>query len=314
MAAERSTIGVIGENLVDLLVQENGAVRARPGGGPFNVARTAARLGAPVVLFSGISSDVFGTNIRSTLANDGVVLAVPQPIDRPTSLAVVELDGASPRYGFHLHETAALGLDRTGVERAFDAVASQLSSIYFGTLGLLIEPMASIGEDLIGAVGDDVVVVIDPNCRPSAVVDRTAYLARLDRLFRRADVVKVSVEDLAYLEPDLTGPLAARHIVAKGARCVIVTDGPDSICVVTAHGDLTVGVPSTDVVDTVGAGDALVGGLMTWWAQHVLTRDDAADIDIMARALEAAVIISVSTCARRGADPPWRAEVAALDP
>jgi fructokinase len=53
------TTTVIGENLVDLLVDAEGHATAMPGGGPFNVARTIARLGQAVTLFSSLSSDAF---------------------------------------------------------------------------------------------------------------------------------------------------------------------------------------------------------------------------------------------------------------
>ena len=54
--------------------------------------------------------------------------------------------------------------------------------------------------------------MIDPNCRPGAITDRSAYQARLARILRRADVVKVSVEDLSYLYPGA----AARDAEIKG--------------------------------------------------------------------------------------------------
>ena len=92
------TIAIVGENLVDLFVEDDGTVTPVPGGGPFNVARTVSRLGQHAVLFSGISKDEFGQTLQEVLNADGVSPRTSHyPLDLPTSLAIVEVDGAGPR-------------------------------------------------------------------------------------------------------------------------------------------------------------------------------------------------------------------------
>jgi len=92
----------------------------------------------------------------------------------------------------------------------------------------------------------DVVVMADPNARPSAVRDRAVYVDRLDAVLARADVVKVSTEDLAYLEPSAEPAEMARTLLGRGPRVVLVTDGGDAARVVT--GDRVVEVPVPSVV------------------------------------------------------------------
>ena len=70
-------IAVIGEALIDLVVDEAGAVVARPGGGPFNTARTLGRLGVETTFLGRLSGDRFGRTLRERLAADGVALGVP---------------------------------------------------------------------------------------------------------------------------------------------------------------------------------------------------------------------------------------------
>ncbi len=76
-----------------------------------------------------------------------------------------------------------------------------------GPSGLVFEPIAAAIETLVERLADDTILVVDPNCRPSAIADASAYRARLDRILARADVVKVSTADLAYLgvDPDRAG-------------------------------------------------------------------------------------------------------------
>jgi fructokinase len=105
-------IAVTGEALVDLVADHDGRIAARPGGGPFNTARTIGRLGLAPAFLGRLSSDRFGRLLRASLDQDGVTLAVPGLAAAPTTLAVVDVDaGGSPRYRFYLAGTSAPGLD-----------------------------------------------------------------------------------------------------------------------------------------------------------------------------------------------------------
>ena len=305
-------IAVLGENLVDLLVSSDGSVNAVIGGGPLNVARTIGRLGGDARFVSGVSADAFGTFVREALADSNVELALNTPLDQPTTLAVVELNPRGPRYHFHLKDTAAFALDARVATDALRTIPD-LAAIYFGTLGLLVEPMASLGESLIMGAPSHSLVVIDPNCRPSAVRDHAEYRSRVARLSARADVVKVSTEDLEYLYPDHSPLEGARAILRHGTTCVIVTDGAAPVTAVTRELEISVAVKATNVVDTVGAGDALVGGFMTWWTGHDLTQHHLHDATTLEEGVAAAIDISRLTCQRAGAQPPRRDDVRELE-
>ena len=300
---------VVGENLVDLIVDEEGGVVAVPGGGPFNVARTAARLGQPTMFFSGISSDTFGRIVRNSLLDDQVRMVMDVPVQRPTSLAIVDLDQGSPEYLFHLENTAAFQLEASVALACMDQVGDDVAALYLGTLGLLIEPLASTGEAMCRAASPSTLVIVDPNCRPNAIRDEAVYRERLARLYRRADVVKVSTEDLNYLFPGVDHAIAAYRIIAQGPSCVIITDGASHVRVVVGDQILRIEVPVIDIVDTIGAGDALVGGFVAWWIGHGLGRFELQHVDQVAAAVSAAVAIAALTCRRHGAQAPHPKEL-----
>jgi fructokinase len=305
----RGTIAVVGENLIDIFVDVSGALTPVPGGGPFNVARTISRLGQKAVLFSAISTDGFGRTLQSVLDADGVQLALPGPLDYPTSLAIIEMGSTGPHYGFHLNGTAAFQLDEPGAIAAYNSLGDDAAALYIGTLGLLVEPMASTSESLVNMASPNTLVVLDPNCRPSAITNHDDYRRRLIRLFSRSDIVKVSTEDLAYLSPDTSSAQAAGAMTDRGVKWVVVTDGPGEVRLLGANSSFSIDVPVVKVVDSVGAGDAFVGGFLAWWIGHGLGRSELADSGLVRCAISAAIAIASNTCTRQGAQPPWAEEM-----
>ena len=298
---------VLGEALMDLIVSPDGGIEAVPGGGPFNVARTIARLGVPASFGGGVSDDVFGRRLAGVLAADGVDVPVSVRAGQPTTLALAELDEhGSATYGFYLDKTAAAQVSIEDLP-PLDA----LHVLAVGTLGLVMEPIASTVDAAVAAVAEDTLVFLDPNCRPSTITDEVAFRALLDRLVARADVVKVSGDDLAYLDPSSAPLDAAHHVAARGPRIVLFTDGGDVVRIVHADGEITVQVPAVDVVDTVGAGDAFGGAFLAFWEAAGHGRHELADLELVRATVERAIVVAGITCTRAGADPPHLDELPA---
>jgi fructokinase len=302
-------ITVTGEALIDLVIDGDGCPRPRPGGGPFNTARTIGRLGLAPAFVGRLSEDSFGNQLRGRLGQDGVTLAVPQPTDAPTTLAIVDIDAAgAPRYRFYLAGTSAAALEYPLLTAA---LPDGMTALHAGTLALVMEPIATSIERLITTgLPAGTLVMIDPNCRPGAIADKPAYRARISRLLRRADLVKVSVEDLAYLYPGATARAAAATVLGQGPRLVLVTDGPRPARAFLPGHELRVDVPVVQVVDTIGAGDAFGGAFLAWWSGNELTKPDLQRPGPVRRALQAVVEVASITCTRAGAEPPWPAELA----
>jgi fructokinase len=300
-------IVVAGESLIDLIVGADGRVEAVPGGGPYNVARTLGRLGRPVSFLGRISTDRFGSILRAGLAAEGVDLSLAATTDAPTLLAVAELDAAgAARYRFYFEGTAAPGLTAGDLP---DGLPATTTAFHIGTLGLVFEPMATTIELLVAGARPDVLVIADPNCRPTAIADRAAYRARLERLLGRIDVVKVSVDDLAWLEPGSAPVDAARGLMGHGPAAVLVTDGPSPVRLLTSTGITELAVPAVRVVDTVGAGDAFGAGFLAAWTSAGRGRADLADQAALAAATRFAIEVGALTTTRAGAEPPTLTEL-----
>jgi fructokinase len=297
---------VAGEALIDLVAGFDGSIEAHPGGAPFNVCCTIARLERQSAFLGALSHDRFGTMLRGALASEGVDLSVVVPVTRPTTIALAELDeSGAATYQFYVDGTSAGAVDGAAAVLALQLAPSAL---YVGTLGLVLEPLASATRALVDGVSGEVLVLIDPNCRPTITSDRDGYLNTLAHCARRADVIKVSDDDLAFLAPGVDVVRATRSLLRPGA-VGLVTRGVDGVTIVTADHTVDVAAPQVTVVDTVGAGDGLGGAFLAYWDEHRLGRSDLDDLDRVVDAVRFGVEVAAMICERAGADPPRRSDV-----
>lgn len=305
-------IVVAGESLVDLVVADDGSVDAALGGAPFNTARAASRLGAHVEFVGALSDDRFGTLLTERLVEDGVRIHHAQRTTAPTTLAAAEIaDDGSASYRFYFDGTSAPLLATDQVSAAMTAATAVSGGVFFtGGLGLVLEPMATAITAALSSIDADALVVVDVNCRPAVVDDRAGYLARIEQVIGRADIVKVSDEDLAFLSPDLAPEDAARHLLDTGAAAVIVTAGGSHTTVLLDDRIETIEVSAltAPVIDTIGAGDTFGGGLLAWLAAAGVERSTLS-LEHLRAAVSVGHAAAGVVVTRRGADPPSRAEL-----
>lgn len=304
----RLVIVVVGEALVDLVIDTAGRVTAALGGAPYNTARACGRLGTDVSFVGALSDDRFGSMLRAQLVADGVDVARAPIVGLPTTLAAAELDdGGAASYRFYIQGTSAPALDAE--PDRVDRVLAPCDVVFTGGLGLVLEPMATTVEAMLTSAPADVLVVVDANCRPHVVADREAYVERVRRVMARAHLVKVSDEDLDYLVPGVDPLDAARALLAVGPLGVVVTGGGRGVHVLTSAGERYEPVAPVEVVDTIGAGDTFGGALIAWLTLRGLGVEQMDDPDVLARAVRAANAAAGVACTRRGADPPRLADL-----
>jgi fructokinase len=299
-------IVVAGEALVDLIARPDGTIAAVPGGGPYNAARAIGRLGVPVAWAGSLSSDRFGRELEAGLTADGVALDLVQRTALPTTLALAEVDASgAATYRFYTDGTSAPALLPGALG---GAVPPGTHAMHAGTLGFVLEPLATTLTALIATLPDDVLLLVDPNCRPSIVRDPAAYRSRMTHVLARADVVKVSVEDLGFLRPGEDLATGVAWLASLGPTVILVTDGGDAVRVVTGGAVHDVAVPQIDVVDTVGAGDTFGGAALACLVHDGVTRGTLG-AHAATRAARFGVRAAALACTRAGANPPTLAEL-----
>jgi len=299
---------VAGEALFDLVVSFDGSIAAHPGGAPFNVCCTIARLGRATAFLGALSDDRFGTMLGDALAAEGVDLSAAVHVTLPTTIALADLDVAgAATYQFYAAGTSAPAVGQAAARAALRLAPTAL---HVGTLGLVFEPLASTTKTLVDGVDGDALVFLDPNCRPTVTTDRAGYLETVAHCARRADVIKVSDQDLSFLAAGADPVKTVRSMLRPGA-VGLVTRGADPATIVTADRLVDVVVPQVSVVDTVGAGDGFGGAFLAYWDEHDLSREDLEDLERVIDGVRFGAHVAAMICERAGADPPRRAEVEA---
>lgn len=302
-----------GEALIDMLPRQTAGGSACfqpfPGGSVFNTAVTLGRLGVPAGLFTGLSRDLFGSQLAAYLAESRVDIALAERSDRPTTLAFVTLTDGQARYAFYDENTAG----RMLADDALPALPDKVAALFFGGISLMVEPAAGTYEALLLREAQARPVMVDPNIRPGFIADEPVYRARLDRLLAQAAIVKVSDEDLHWIMG--TGALEdlAHGLRARGPGIVCVTEGAKGVRAFTASGMTAASARRVDVVDTVGAGDTFNGAFLA--ALHragALSHAGLVNLpqDRLADALGYASRAAAVTVSREGANPPWERELA----
>ena len=299
--SERDVL-VVGEALADVVVRPDGTGEVRPGGSPANVAVGLARLGIPTDLLCRLGADAHGDVLRDHLGRAGVGphrRRAGPPRRTSTAAATVGADGAAS-YRFDIDwDIAAID---PGPVRAF----------HTGSLATVLEPGASFVLAALGALPPETLVSFDPNVRPAFGIPREEVLARTERMARHAHIVKMSDEDLDWLYPDASlGEVAAR-MHSLGVRLVVVTRGARGCHLSTPEWTIELPAAPVSVVDTIGAGDAFMSGLLfavlDTDGDRLLRSGDVPQhvAEEWARiALRSAAI----TVGRRGAQPPWPADL-----
>ena len=301
-------IATAGEALIDLVAQPDGRMLPCLGGAVYNVARALALQGAASTYLNPFSSDRLGRQLAARMLADGVVLAQPEPVKAVTSLAVVGLDEhGHPDYAFYRQGVA----DRAINAASLNAACADLPALQVVCTGCLaLDPQdADVYLPWLATQRKaGRLVVVDANVRPAVIQGMAPYRANILKALTLADVIKASDEDLAYLElPGLDALAQARHLfTCTPVQCMALTLGPEGAWLLVRSSQgvevyRAKELQPVQVVDTVGAGDCFLAGLLACLLHHaqapgqtaaqVLAQADAAVMrDLLAHALAHATL------------------------
>ncbi|MDO5747220.1 MAG: carbohydrate kinase [Actinomycetaceae bacterium] len=311
---ERSAL-IIGEALIDI-VNTGGAAdastapsqREYPGGSPMNVAIGLGRLGRNTHLATWIGDDSRGDMIVAHLRDAGVSVDAQSTEAAYTSTATAHIDAeGSASYEFDLEwNPQEIALERS------DLV------VHTGSIAAVVEPGAERVLERLERAHDQCTITFDPNARPSIMKDPVQTLEMVERYIRLADVVKASDHDIDWL---YQGKRSYRDVALDwlenfDSKLVVITRGGDGVDAFSAGGvEYHDDAPSVEVVDTVGAGDSFMAGIIDGlWTKRLLGAKkrhllrDISGGDVAGVISHASQIAGI-TVSRPGANPPWLSEL-----
>jgi len=274
---------VFGEALTDFIRQPGGEWRALPGGACWNVARVGARLGVATGYAGSVSSDVFGEELRVLTQEAGLDMRYLQQVDKSPLLAMVT-STTPPNYFFVGDDSADLHFDPSKLPSGW---MDEARVLHFGCISLTREPLASrlLAIATEGAQRGKR-IAFDPNWRK--LMDQPDYHVLMRKLLALSHYVKVSDEDLEKLFPGDAQPLATLKSLAPQAE-ILFTRGADGLSWIKGESVIDQPAYRVEVVDTVGCGDASMGG----WIASILRQADAPVVTHLQCAAAAAALSAV---------------------
>lgn len=306
-----------GESLIDLVPvsSEPAAERlALAGGSPFNCAIALSLLGNPTGFLCPISTDEHGDILLAPLAAAKVEVLIKERVAVPTSKAIVSFnDKMQASYVFE--RGADHAFTRDGL---LAALPGSLKLYQIGGFCPILPEDAEIWLDVVkAAIGRGAAISFDINVRDGLIGDAAGYRARLEHFLDLAHLIKLSEEDHAWLAPDTSiESYAAQLLERPNCELVVVTLGEHGSVAFSRNASARAGVFAPPVfADTVGAGDSLMAGILTWLGEDGRLEPgrmlalDAAALETM---LRFGAVVAGINCGRKGCSPPTRAEVDAV--
>lgn len=302
----RAQVTVVGEALIDIVIPPDGEPTEHVGGSPANVAIGLARLGHRTELATHIGTDSRGQRIAALLATENVALTKGSTDAVRTPTAAAHLDAAGvATYEFDLEwilDPAKVGVPAGG-------------HLHTGSIAATLSPGGDAVLAIVEAAREHATISYDPNARPTLMGTQEQARPVIERLIAFADVVKASDEDVRWLYGTTPVTQVLAEWAALGPSVCVVTQGGEEAVVLAAGTIERFPTISTPVVDTVGAGDSFMGGLIDGlWSAGLLGADRrgalrTADDTTLRQLLERCAQIAAITVSRPGADPPRLAEL-----
>jgi len=307
-----------GDLLIDFVPTTSGlplaeveTFRRAPGGAAANVAVGLARLGAKSAFMGKAGDDVFGHLLAATLDAEGVDTS-PLRFDKRarTALAFVSLKADGERdFLFYRHPSADMLFDREEVDRRAIAAAPVF---HFDSISLAApdpRETALFAADTAKAAGK--LVSFDANLRLPLWTSADDARAGIRAGIERASIVKLSDDELEFMTGEREPKAMREALWHDGLKLMVLSVGKAGSILLNREGELTVPTFKVASVDTTGAGDGFVAGLLAG-LMHDLDR--LSDKDFVYQAGRFANAVGALTTIERGAIPalPSRDQVEAL--
>ncbi|CCV44249.1 TPA: aminoimidazole riboside kinase [Yersinia enterocolitica] len=262
-----NTIWVLGDAVIDLVPENSNSYLKCPGGAPANVAVGIARLGGKSAFIGRVGQDSFGRFMQQVLQQENVdTRTMTLDAEHRTSTVVVDLDQHGERtFTFMVMPSADLFLQPADLPEFKPNQWLHLCSI-----ALSQEPSRSTTFEAMRRIkADGGWVSFDPNIRADIWRQPQELLPCLQQALQLADVVKLSLEELDFIFPQQDIATAMEQVMADySCKLLLVTLGAEGVWVHNRRKLQKYASRKITPIDTTGAGDAFVAGLLAALSQQ----------------------------------------------
>ncbi|XP_016737372.1 probable fructokinase-7 isoform X2 [Gossypium hirsutum] len=315
-----SLVVCFGEFLIDFVPTVGGVSLAEapifkkaPGGAPANVAVCVSRLGGSSAFIGKVGDDEFG-HMLANILKENYVDNTGMRFDQSarTALAFVTLRADGEReFLFFRHPSADMRLHESELDIN---LINKAKIFHYGSISLIEEPCRSAQlAAMTIAKKSGSILSYDPNLRlplwPSAEAAREGIMS----IWEQADLIKVSEDEITFLTEGCDpydDNVVMNKLFHPNLKLLIVTEGSAGCRYYTKAFKGRVPGIKVKAVDTTGAGDAFVGGLLSSLASDLnLFQDEKG----LREALAFANACGALTVTGRGAIPALPTKQAVVD-
>ncbi|WP_134699408.1 aminoimidazole riboside kinase [Ammoniphilus sp. YIM 78166] len=254
----------LGEALIDFIPLDptNSVYQKSPGGAPANVAVGLARLGVPATFLGKVGDDVLGRFLEGTLTEYGVNTDfMPLTDEARTGAVFVTLaENGERSFDFYIIPSADAFLNEQDVK---EEIFASHKILHFGSISLIREPSRSATKKAVQlAKAHGMLISYDPNLRIGLWDSEQQAKEIIESMLPEADILKISEEELEFLTGEQAINKGVQALEAYQIPLVFVTLGEKGSIVYTRQGEVHVPALPVQAVDTTGAGDAYVSGVL----------------------------------------------------
>ncbi|KEZ49001.1 aminoimidazole riboside kinase [Metabacillus indicus] len=254
----------LGEALIDFIPvdSENLVYQKSPGGAPANVAVGLARLGAPSSFLGKVGDDVLGTFLKETLQSFGVntdqMLLTKEA--KTGAVFVTLAEGGERSFDFYIDPSA----DRFLHEENLDvSLFAESKILHYGSISMISGPSKSATVKAVELARENgMIVSYDPNLRLSLWENEETAKETILSMFGKADLIKISEEELEFLTGESDIEKGVEKLAAYNIPLLFITMGSEGSYAFTKNGAVKIDAMRVNAVDTTGAGDAFVSGIL----------------------------------------------------
>lgn len=258
-------IWVTGDAVVDLIPDSDTTYLKCPGGAPANVAVAVSRLGGSSAFFGRVGQDPLGRFMKKNLNSEGVNIdSMLLDNMQRTSTVIVDIDDAGERsFTFMVKPSADQFMQLDDIP-----IFAKNQWLHACSIALANEPSRSSTLQALQQIKNvGGFVSFDPNLRYEVWANPSEIKKVVLKAIAIADVVKFSDDELLFLT-DTDTLAAGLEVVSKfNNTLIVITQDAKGALVITQGKQELIAGKAIKPIDTTGAGDAFVGGLLAYLAQ-----------------------------------------------